>query len=119
MRTKTWFWIPALALLLPLVAAAADVSGKWRAEFKTPDGTARVNTFTLKQSGEKVTGMVAGSQDETAIENGTIKGDDISFSAHRPFGRFTYKGKVSGDQIKFSVNRDGDSFEMTAKRISK
>jgi len=111
--------ILALALLLALAAAAADVSGKWRAEFKTADGTARVNTFTLKQSGEKVTGTVAGSQDETAIENGVIKGDDVSFSAHRPVGQFTYKGKVSGDQIKFSVTRDGTPFEMTAKRISK
>lgn len=119
MRTKNWFGIPALALLLALAAAAADVSGKWRAEFNTPDGTARVNTFTLKQDGEKLTGTVAGSQDETAIENGTIKGDDLSFAANRPFGRFTYKGKVSGDQIKFSVDFDGNSFEMTAKRISR
>ena len=30
------------------LAGAADVSGKWRAEFTTPDGTQRVNTFTLK-----------------------------------------------------------------------
>ena len=106
MRTKTWSWIPlALALLLPLAVAAADVSGKWRAEFTSPDGTARVNTFTLKQVGEKL--------------NGTIKGDDLSFAANRPFGRFTYKGKVSGDQIKFSVDFNGNSFEITAKRISK
>ena len=119
MRMKTWFWIPALVLLLSLAAAAAEVGGKWRAEFSTPDGTARVNTFTFKQEGEKLTGTVAGSQDETPIENGTVKGDEVSFAANRPFGRFTYKGKASGEQIKFSVDFNGNSFEITAKRISK
>ena len=28
-----------LTLLLALVAAAADISGKWKADFTTPDGT--------------------------------------------------------------------------------
>ena len=119
MTKQSWWRVPVLALALCLTAAAADVSGKWKAEFTTPDGTARVNTFTLKQEGEKLTGTVAGTQDETAIENGQAKGDEISFAANRPFGRFTYKGKVSGDAIKFTVDFDGNSFEMTAKRVPK
>jgi hypothetical protein len=90
--------------LLVGAAVAADVSGKWRAEFTTPDGTARFNNFTFKQDGEKLTGTVAGAQDETPIANGTVKGDEISFTADRPFGKFTYKGKVSGDEIKFTVS---------------
>jgi len=89
--------IAAIALLLPFRAAAADISGKWKAEFKTPDGTPRSNTFTLKIDGAKVPGTVAGSQDETPIQNGTINGDEISFTAERPFGKFTYKGKVTGN----------------------
>jgi hypothetical protein len=104
--------------LLSSVAAAADVSGKWKAEFTTPDGTARVNTFTLKAEGSALTGTVAGAQDETAIQNGKISGDDISFSAERPFGTFTYKGKVGANEIKFKVDFDGQTFEMTAKRVT-
>jgi hypothetical protein len=100
------------------VAAAADVSGKWKAEFTTPDGTARTNTFILKADGSKLTGTVAGSQDETPIQNGTINGDEISFSAERPFGSFSYKGAVSGNEIKFKVEFNGEHFEMTAKRVS-
>jgi hypothetical protein len=106
-----------VALLLPIVAAGADISGKWKAEFTTPDGTARTNTFTLKADGGKLTGTVAGTQDETPIQNGTINGDEISFTAERPFGKFTYKGKVSGNEIKFKVEFNENSFEMTAKRI--
>jgi len=60
---------------------------------------------------------VAGTQDETPIQNGKIDGDEISFTADRPFGTFTYKGKVSGNEIKFKVEFGDQSFEMTAKRV--
>lgn len=118
MKRHVWLWL-MLVVLLAGAAPAADVSGKWRAEFTTPDGTARTNTFTFQQDGEKLTGTVAGSQDETPIQNGAVKGDEISFAAERPFGRFTYKGKVAGEEIKFQVSFNDNSFEITAKRISK
>ena len=98
-------------------SAAADVSGKWKAEFTTPDGTQRTNTFTLKADGAKLTGTVAGTQDETPIQNGKINGDDISFTAERPFGSFAYAGKVTGNEIKFKVTFNDQSFEITAKRM--
>jgi hypothetical protein len=101
------------------VLLAADVNGRWRAEFTSPDGQQRVNTFTFKAEGEKLTGTVAGSQDETPIQNGRISGDDISFTAERPFGTFKYTGKVSGAEIRFKVDFGGQNFEMTAKRASK
>jgi hypothetical protein len=113
------FWpIVVLGVLLSLVAAAADVSGKWKAEFTTPDGTQRVNTFTFKVEDGNLTGTVAGSHDETPIKNGKIAGDEISFSAERPFGTFTYNGKVSGNEIKFKVTFNDQSLEITAKRVS-
>jgi len=102
---------------LAQVAAAADVSGKWRAEFTTPDGTQRVNTFTFQVDGGKVTGTVAGAQDETPIADGKVSGDMLSFTAERPFGTFRYKGKISGDEIKFAVEFNDNSFEMTARRV--
>lgn len=118
MTTRTWMGLVVLGVLLALVASAADISGKWKAEFTTPDGTQRTNTFTFKVDGGKVTGTVAGTQDETPIKDGKISGDDISFSADRPFGTFTYKGKVSGNEIKFTVEFDGNSFEIVAKRAA-
>src|ERR1044071_3162682 len=92
-----------LCALLAMAAIAADVNGKWKAEFNTADGTQRVNTFTFKADGGTVTGTVAGAQDETPIKNGKISGEDISFIAERPFGTFTYTGKISGNEIKFKV----------------
>jgi len=112
-------WLSAiLAILLSIAAVAADISGRWKAEFSTPDGTQRVNTFSFKVDGGKLTGTVAGTQDETPIQNAKINGDEISFTAERPFGMFTYSGKVSGNEIKFKVTFNDQSFEMTAKRLS-
>jgi hypothetical protein len=107
-----------LGILLAAPAVAADVTGTWKAEFTTPDGTQRTSTFKFKTDGEKLTGTVAGSQDETKIDNGMVKGDEISFTAERPFGSFSYKGKVSGDSILFKVSFDGNDFDITAKRVS-
>src|SRR4051794_40244041 len=107
-----------LSLLFTALSLAADLNGKWKADFTTPDGTQRSNTFTFKTEGSKLTGMVAGSQDETEIKDGKVMGDDITFTADRPFGMFTYKGKVAGtDEIKFSVSFGDTNFDMTAKRV--
>ena len=107
----------ALTCLLAIMALAADVSGKWKAEFTTPDGTQRVNTFTFKVDGDKLTGTVAGSQDETPLKDGKVSGDTISFAADRPWGTFVYKGKISGDEIRFAVRAGDNDIEMTAKRL--
>ena len=74
---RIWF-SGMLALMLSVAAMAADINGKWKAEFT---------------------------------------GDDISFTAERPFGAFTYAGKISGNEIKFKVTFNDQSFEMTAKRL--
>ena len=52
------------------------------------------------------------------IKDGKIAGDEISFSAERPFGTFTYNGKLSGNEIKFKVTFNDQTFEITAKRVS-
>ena|SRR5437588_11798048 len=119
MKNRLFWLVAGLSVLLISVAAAADVSGQWKAEFNTPDGTARVNTFNFKVEGGKLTGTVAGGQDETPIKDGKISGDDISFTAERPFGSFAYTGKLSGDEIKFKVAFNDQNFEMTAKKVSK
>jgi hypothetical protein len=117
MRKRIWLRAAAAALLLTGAVLAADVNGKWKADFTSPDGAQRSNTFTFKSDGTKLTGTIAGTQDETPIQNGTINGDEISFTAERPFGKFTYKGKVTGNEIKFKVEFNEQNFEITAKRL--
>ena len=106
-----------IAAVFASLAFAADITGKWKADFTTPDGTARTNTFEFKADGSKLTGTVAGGQDETPIKDGKISGDEVSFTAERPFGLFTYAGKISGNEIKFKVTFNDQTFEMTAKKM--
>jgi len=117
MRNRVAWCVVVVGMLLAGLGAAADVSGKWKAEFTSPDGAQRVNTFTFKVEGGNLSGTVAGAQDETPIQNGKIAGDEISFTAERPFGTFTYAGKVSGNEIKFKVTFNDETFEITAKRV--
>lgn len=105
------------------LAGAGDVGGTWVAEFTTPGGQTRESTFTFEVDGEALTGTVSGRRGDTPIEDGTIVGDEISFSVTRDFGRgemkFLYEGTVNGDELKMTVTieeRDR-TFEMTAKRV--
>ena len=118
MQNRTFWQVMIVGVLLSIVALAADVNGKWKADFTSADGTQRTNTFSFKAEGGTLTGTVAGAQDETPIKNGKISGDDISFSAERPFGTFNYIGKISGAEIKFKMTFNDQTIEITAKRLA-
>jgi len=84
------------------------------------------NTFTFIVDGETLTGTVVSSVSgqEVAIQEGTIKGDDIAFFVVRTFGgnevKMKYAGKVAGDTINFAVTVVGGDqpfeMQMVAKR---
>jgi hypothetical protein len=113
----------ALLTIVTTVAMAADITGKWKSEMPGRDGTPQVTTYTFKVEGDKLTGTISGRQGDTAISDGKISGDDISFAVVRNFGgqerKMEYKGKVSGDEIKISVQFGPDMppREMVAKRV--
>jgi hypothetical protein len=122
---KIKFMLGSLVLFVLALATAwaADVSGKWTAEYQSPNGQTRQNTFNFQVKGESLTGTVASTRGESTIEEGKVKGDEISFTIIRNMGgnnvKFAYQGTISGDEIKFKVTvGEGDrTFEMTAKRV--
>ena len=78
-----------LAMIVTLTARfafAVGLDGVWKAEYTTPDGTQRSTSFHFKADGEKLTGKAVSAMGETEINNGTIKGDDVSFTITRNFG---------------------------------
>lgn len=99
----------AAALLLVAIVPAfgADVTGKWTASFETQIGTQNY-TYDFKVDGEKLTGTAKSQAGEAKIEEGVVKGDDISFVENIDFQgqplKIVYKGKISGDEIKFTRN---------------
>lgn len=109
---------------LTLALAAADVSGKWVAQVPGRDGQTNETTITLKAEGEKLTGTISGRQGDTAISDGKVSGDTVSFVVTREIQgntiKMVYKGKVSGDEISFTRTFEGAGdrppVQFTAKR---
>ena len=76
-RTFVVSLITMLAVLAP--AFAADVSGKWTAEFDSPIGR-QSYVYQFKVDGTTLTGTATQSErGTTEIKEGKISGDDISF----------------------------------------
>jgi hypothetical protein len=118
-RTIKTILAVCFALALSNLAQAEDkkldLTGNWKSSFTNQDGQVRETTFKLKQEGDKLTGTVSGRNNDTAIEEAKIKGDEISFQVTREFQGnkmvIKYTGKVSGDTItgKSESERDGQS----------
>ena len=110
----------AIALATALLSLAAGVDGVWKADYTTPDGTQRSTTFHFKADGEKLTGKAVGAMGETEIKNGTVKGDNVSFTITRSFGgnevNLKYNGKVAGGEMKLTASFNENSFDIVAKR---
>ena len=106
-----------LGLLLGVTARAedkpVDLTGTWKSSYTNQDGQVRESTFNLKAEADKLTGTVSGRSSDAAIEDGKIKGDEVSFKVTREFNGnkivIKYHGKVSGDTItgKAESERDG------------
>jgi hypothetical protein len=101
-----------------------DFNGTWKSSNTNQNGQVRESTFKLKAEGDKVTGTISGRNNDTAIEEGKIKGDEISFQVTREFQGnkvvVKYTGKISGDTItgKSESQRDGQpqTRDWVAKR---
>jgi hypothetical protein len=104
---------------------AADITGKWTAEFDSQVGLQKY-VFEFKLDGTKLTGMaisnIGGTEAKTPIQEGVVNGDDVSFVENLDYQgmqlRITYKGKISGDEINFSRNvADQGGEKFVAKRV--
>lgn len=99
---------------LPAIATAGDVTGTWKWSVER-NGQKFETTLKLKQDGEHLTGTISGRNNtETAIDEGKVKDDEVSFQVTREFNnnKFVQKftGKLSGDTIKGKVEfeRNGE-----------
>jgi len=124
MKYRVVIFAAVLVLAGITLAWASNVDGKWVAQVAGQGGQTREVTFTFKAEGSKLTGTVSGRQGDTPISDGTIKGDDISFTqtfeVQGNSVKLTYTGKVSGDEIKMTRKREGSDqppAEFTAKRV--
>jgi hypothetical protein len=112
-------------LIFALTAAAADVTGTWKGTAQTPNGSIE-RTSNFKVDGNKLTGDTSSEMcGKSVIEDGTVDGDNISFTLMVSFqgneGKVDDKGKVKGDQIDFTVEIPAvnQTVQYTAKRVAR
>lgn len=117
--------VVAVLIVAGLVCAyAADITGKWNAEFDSQVGPQKY-VFDFKVEGTTLTGKaisnIGGMEATTDITEGKIEGDSITFVENLDYQgmplRIAYKGTVSGDEIKLSRmvgEQEGETF--TARR---
>jgi hypothetical protein len=109
-----YFSIVTGLLLLAGFAFAADIDGKWTG---TITGMDMPIEFTFKAEGNTLTGFHIVNGAQTAITDGKIDGNNISFSVALDLGKFVHKGVISGDQIKMSYDDgSGQTGEIVVKK---
>ena len=115
----------ALALMMSgmsgAVASAADVAGAWDMSYTTREGVKMASTLTIKREGDTLTGTISSPRGSVAIEEVSVKGDDIAFAVVRVgFGdriRIDYTGKVKGDTMALTMKVGArEPIDITAKR---
>ncbi|HXC98709.1 MAG TPA: hypothetical protein VN048_05160 [Verrucomicrobiae bacterium] len=103
------FAILMTALALSISTRAVDVTGRWKSDFVTMVGPVNY-VYDLKSDGTNLTGkatrMADTATNETALTEGKLTGNDISFVETLNFNdqdiRIEYSGKVDGDSMKLT-----------------
>jgi len=136
MKSKNLSIGAVVLLALQTSAGAADLFGNWIAQGTVHESLraqsnptnawfeAMVETvFSFKVNGTELTGTVADAEGKTAIREGKINGDEISFVVIHSVGgnerKLAYKGQVSLNEIRFTVEAQGlkgQPLEFIAKR---
>ena len=116
--------ILALALATALPAAAADLLGRWTAEFDSPIGMQKY-IYEFTKSGDAFTGQAtydhSMGKGTSSLKDVKVEGDKVSFSEPLTIQGneivITYSGTLVGDEMKLErVVGDFGTEQLTAKR---
>ena len=96
------------------------IAGTYHAKVETPIGT-KEGTLTLQEQGGALTGTLHVLGGDTAIENGKLEGNAVSFTGtlQVPFiGAlpFTFEGTHMGDQISGTARTKMGEIAIAGKR---
>ena len=124
MAARVFVAFTAVMLFTLATAIAQDVNGSWTSDFESQIGQQKY-TFMFTVKGDKLTGKaigeIKGEKRETEIQDGKVKGADISFVEPLKIMdmeiKIEYSGKIAGDEIKLK-RKVGDfaEYDITLKR---
>lgn len=115
----------AIVCAASTLSFAADLVGKWTAEFDSPIGNQKY-TYEFKVEGDKLSGKAtydhSMGKGESAIKEIKVKDGDVSFIETMKLPDMeitvTYSGKITGDELKLTrVVGDFGTEQLVAKRV--
>jgi len=121
-------FIGMLALLFATVslAGAADLLGRWTAEFDSPIGPQKY-VYEFSKSGDALSGQAtydhSMGKGTVALKNLKLDGDKVSFEEPLTINgdtiTITYSGTLAGDELKLTrVVGDFGTEQLTARRAA-
>jgi len=123
MKTR-FFGILALLIATALPAAAADLLGRWTAEFDSPIGVQKY-VYEFNKSGDALAGQAtfehSMGKGTVALKNLKVEGDKVSFDEPLTINgeeiTINYSGTLAGDELKLTrVVGNFGTEQLTAKR---
>jgi hypothetical protein len=118
-------WFAALIFVIAASASpamAADITGKWTASFDTQIGQQNY-TYEFVVKDGVLTGKAKSENGESAVQDGKVDGDTVTFVENLKFQdmdiRIEYSGKItSADEITFTRKvADFATEQLVAKRV--
>lgn len=125
MKIRSFAFV-ALLLAAALPAGAADLVGKWTAEFDSPIGVQKY-VYEFKKSADALTGEATFERSigngSVALKNVKVEGDKVTFDEPLSVDgneiTITYSGTLAGDELKLTRNvGEFGSEQLTAKRAA-
>jgi hypothetical protein len=121
-----FFGLLALLMATALPAAAADLPGRWSAEFDSPIGVQKY-VYEFKKSGDALAGEAtyehSMGKGTVPLKNLKVEGEKVSFEEPLTIDgntiTITYSGTLAGDELKLTrVVGDFGTEQLTAKRAA-
>jgi hypothetical protein len=106
-----------LAVVTP--RAAGDFAGKWEGAIKMGDGSDLTLTFEFTVDGSVLNGSVESQMGKAAIKNGKIvDADNATFVVEFDGNVITHEAKIAGDEITISAHGPWGDNQYTVKRAA-
>ncbi len=102
-------------VVLGALAFAAGLDGKWTGKTQY-DGNDLALTYTFKVDGEKVTGTAESPYGVSTVDNGKLKGADLTFTTSVNGMEIPQSGKVYADSVALDISVNGSTIHSTLTR---
>jgi hypothetical protein len=95
----------------------SKLAGRWEGKITRQDGEEMKLLFTFKVDGDKLTGTIESPRGELSIDEGKVKGEELSFNVDIGDNTIEYQGKLADNKIKMKSKGPWGEREMTLSRV--